>query len=81
VETSALLFENKTVAGFHLGEMMAARPDRVAPSMAALMRLTQEGRLRPIVGQSFPLERAAEAHRRLGARETFGKLLLLPQSA
>src|SRR5262249_52105813 len=56
VQTSALLFENKTVAGFHLGELMAARPDLIAPSMAALMRLTQEARLRPSVARPFPSE-------------------------
>jgi NADPH:quinone reductase-like Zn-dependent oxidoreductase len=52
----------------------------IAPSMAELLRLTSEGRLRPIIGQTFPLDQAAEAHRRLGQRETFGKLLLLPKS-
>jgi NADPH:quinone reductase len=81
VQTSALLFENKTVAGFHLGELMAARPDLLAPSLAELLRLTSEGRLRPTIGQTFPLDQAAEAHRRLGQRETFGKLLLVPKMA
>jgi NADPH2:quinone reductase len=35
------------------------------------------GRLRPLIGQTFPLERAAEAHAAIEARETVGKTLLL----
>ncbi|ROO86327.1 NADPH2:quinone reductase [Actinocorallia herbida] len=36
------------------------------------------GRLRPVIGQLLPLERAADAHRALEARATVGKTLLLP---
>jgi NADPH:quinone reductase len=35
------------------------------------------GRLRPVIGQTFPLERAADAHAAIGARQTIGKTLLL----
>lgn len=34
------------------------------------------GKLRPIIGQTFPLERAAEAHAAIEARATIGKTLL-----
>ncbi|GAA3198696.1 zinc-binding dehydrogenase [Nonomuraea roseoviolacea] len=36
-----------------------------------------EGRLRPSIGATYPLERAADAHRALAARTTVGKSLLL----
>ncbi|GAA2418820.1 zinc-binding dehydrogenase [Nonomuraea africana] len=36
------------------------------------------GRLRPAIGQTFPLERAADAHAAIGARRTLGKTLLIP---
>ena len=36
------------------------------------------GRLRPTVGQTFPLERAAEAHAAIEARAAIGKTLLIP---
>lgn len=35
------------------------------------------GRIRPVVGQTFPLERAADAHAAIEARDTVGKTLLL----
>lgn len=35
------------------------------------------GRLRPVVGQTFPLERAAAAHAAIEARRTLGKTLLV----
>jgi NADPH2:quinone reductase len=35
------------------------------------------GRLRPVIGQSYPLERAADAHRGLEGRTALGKTLLM----
>ncbi len=35
------------------------------------------GRLRPVIGQRFPLERAAEAHAAIESRATLGKTLLI----
>ncbi|MFC7648683.1 zinc-binding dehydrogenase [Streptosporangium lutulentum] len=35
------------------------------------------GRIRPVIGQTFPLERAADAHAAIEARDAVGKTLLL----
>jgi NADPH2:quinone reductase len=35
------------------------------------------GRIRPVIGQTFPLEHAANAHRAIEARDVVGKTLLL----
>jgi NADPH2:quinone reductase len=35
------------------------------------------GRIRPVIGQTFPLERAADAHAAIEARAVIGKTLLL----
>ncbi|MGS2616133.1 zinc-binding dehydrogenase [Micromonospora sp. LZ34] len=60
-------------------------PDRGAPSADEVRALGEEalalaaaGRLRPIVGQTYPLVEAAQAHRAIEARATTGKTLLIP---
>ncbi len=35
------------------------------------------GLIRPVIGQTFPLERAADAHRAIEARAVIGKTLLV----
>lgn len=56
------------------GSYWFVRPD--ADELAALARLVDEGRLTVHVEQTFPLERAADAHRIVEARHTRGKLAL-----
>jgi NADPH2:quinone reductase len=41
------------------------------------LREASEGRLAPVIGQRFPLDRAADAHAAIAARETIGKTLLI----
>jgi NADPH:quinone reductase-like Zn-dependent oxidoreductase len=36
----------------------------------------EDGTLRPLLDSVFPLERAADAHRRMGANENVGKIVL-----
>ncbi len=43
-----------------------------------VMGLVAEGKLKPVIHRSFPLAEAAEAHRVVGSREIFGKVVLLP---
>ena len=49
---------------------LAARPE--------LARLAGEGRLRVVVSETYPLARAAEAHRAIMAGHTKGKIALIP---
>ena len=68
---------NQSVVGYYLmtamevPELMAATRDRLAKALAA-------GKLRVVIGEKAPLEEAAEVHRRLLARQTQGKLVLIP---
>lgn len=51
--------------------------DEVRELMSLALAKAVEGRLRPVIGATFPLERAADAHRALAARAVVGKALLL----
>ncbi|MDR8413576.1 zinc-binding dehydrogenase [Nonomuraea sp. 3-1Str] len=60
-------------------------PDGGVPTPAQIRALAEEalahaaaGRLRPIIGQTYPLSEAAQAHRAIEARATIGKTLLVP---
>ncbi|WP_165978366.1 zinc-binding dehydrogenase [Actinomadura darangshiensis] len=44
----------------------------------AALRQAAAGRLRPVIGQTYPLEQAADAHTAIEARAALGKTLLLP---
>ena len=49
----------------------------VAAIEARVMPLLREGRIKPLMDSSFPLEKAADAHRRMEASEHIGKIVLL----
>lgn len=72
-----LMNENRAVAGFNLGHLWK-RPDLVRGAMDALVALWRGGKIKPHVDSTFPLERAADAHRRIEERKNVGKVVLVP---
>jgi NADPH:quinone reductase len=48
----------------------------VAAIEAKVMPLLQEGRVKPLMDSTFPLEKAADAHRRMETSEHIGKIVL-----
>lgn len=47
-------------------------------ALTKLIELAAHGELRPVIDRELPLEQAADAHRAIEARETFGKVVLIP---
>ncbi|WP_410765148.1 quinone oxidoreductase family protein [Haloferax sp. DFSO60] len=77
-DTTRLLFENKSVIGFHLGNAMQKRPESVLGAVPKLSSLLADGKLEVVVGETFDLEDAAEAHQYVEDRKSVGKVVLEP---
>jgi NADPH2:quinone reductase len=53
-------------------------PEELRGASAEALARAVAGELTPVIGQTYPLARAADAHRDIEARTTLGKTLLLP---
>jgi NADPH:quinone reductase len=70
------LLKGCAIVGVFWGDFARREPARLAESAAQLTRWFGEGRLRPHISATFPLERAAEALALLAARRVAGKIVL-----
>ncbi|TMM03163.1 MAG: NADPH:quinone oxidoreductase family protein [Actinobacteria bacterium] len=75
IATNRLLLRNVSLIGVGLGALTTTLPDLLAETVAELRRLLERG-LRPVVGGTVPLERGADAVRRLEDRTAQGKIVL-----
>jgi NADPH2:quinone reductase len=77
IEVSAgeLMRGSSAVIGFWLVHCLGSAA-MSGDVLARLFELVLEGRLTPVIGETYPLADAAQAHRDLAARTTTGKLLL-----
>jgi NADPH2:quinone reductase len=78
LDPALLVGRNTGVHGFSLGRLMRHRPDVVQQAARDLLRMWEHGMLRPVVGATFPLADAAEAHRLIEERRSTGKVVLVP---
>ncbi|MQA00074.1 MAG: zinc-binding dehydrogenase [Dehalococcoidia bacterium] len=76
IPANHLLVKDASALGLSLGQLRRHRPVAVAAAMEELLRWYAEGRLHPLVSQTFPLGRATEALALLQARRSTGKLVL-----
>jgi NADPH2:quinone reductase len=76
VKVNRLLLGNTEVIGAGWGAYAMAKPDYVREVSAALLGLIESGAVRPVVGERFPLERAADALKALETRRATGKIVL-----
>jgi NADPH:quinone reductase len=71
-----LMYKNQAVIGYWLTAQMS-RPDHIARAVMELIQYLIGGKLEIIVGQTFPLAAAAEAHKAIAERKTTGKVVLV----
>jgi NADPH:quinone reductase len=70
------LLKGASVVGVFWGDFARREPKRFAASVGQLTKWFSEGRLKPHVSQTLPLEKAAEALKIMAARQVKGKLVL-----
>ena len=78
VDPGRLMGRSAAVIGFWLIHV-AQRPELLAAAVTDLLQLIAAGELRAVVGATYPLAAAADAHRALLDRSSTGKLVLDPQ--
>jgi NADPH2:quinone reductase len=81
VRVNRLLLKNTEVVGAGWGAYVMSKPELNREVGAQIARMVADGAVRPIVGERFPLERAAEALRLLDERRATGKIVLEVESA
>jgi NADPH2:quinone reductase len=78
LDPAPLVGRNLGMQGFYLGRLMRHNPELVREAIDELLELWTSGAIKPLVGASFPLERAAAAHELIESRGHVGKVVLVP---
>ena len=76
IKANHLLVKNIDVIGFWWGAYFQKAPDAVAASLARLMGWAAEGKIVPLVSDTFPLERAADGLALIRDRKATGKIVV-----
>jgi NADPH:quinone reductase len=78
LDTAIMVGRNLSLFGFYLGRLMKLRPELVRDAAVELVALWESGAVKPLVGATFPLERAGDAHSLIEQRKSVGKVVLVP---
>jgi len=76
IDVSKLLGKRQQI----IGSTLRARPNEEKAAIVAAFVARFGGRVRPVIDRVYPLEQAAEAHRRMASNENFGKIVLRTSS-
>jgi NADPH2:quinone reductase len=79
VQPAALMAHSTAVTGLWLAHCLRDPERLMRRQVASLLEMAADGRLRAVVGGTYPLAEAERAHRDLLARRTTGKLVLDPK--
>jgi NADPH:quinone reductase len=78
LDPAPLVGRNLGLQGFYLGRLMRHNPELVREAIGELVGLWSSGAVRPLIGATFPLSRAGEAHELIESRKHVGKVVLVP---
>jgi NADPH2:quinone reductase len=71
------LLKSCQVVGVFWGEFIRRFPDIHSANVAALMKLYEDGKIKPAVTERYPLARGGDAIAKLGARASRGKIVVM----
>lgn len=71
-----LMSDNRAVMGYNIWTLARSKPEWFREDMAAVLKLWEDGKIRPLVGKVLPLAQAREAQRLMQTSEVAGKLVL-----
>jgi NADPH2:quinone reductase len=77
INPAVLMGGSKTITGFWLSHCFG-RKELMNDVISELFQLVVNGKLHPVIGATYPLSKAADAHRAMLARQTTGKIALDP---
>jgi NADPH2:quinone reductase len=76
--TNHVLVKNYSVVGMHWGLYTRVMPDLVRSTHEDLVDLYEAGEIDPLISETVTFERLPEALKMLGARGTYGKIIVRP---
>jgi NADPH2:quinone reductase len=77
VHPGALMHGSKTISGFWLANCFGKK-ELLNDVIDELFKLIADGKLKPVIGATYPLSNATDAHKAMLARQTTGKIALDP---
>ncbi|WP_138423573.1 NADPH:quinone oxidoreductase family protein [Maritimibacter alexandrii] len=76
IPANHLLVKNLNIMGYYWGGYNRFKPEVLTDSMATLIRWYDEGKLKPHVGATLPLEQAGDAYELMRSRKSTGKVVV-----
>jgi NADPH2:quinone reductase len=76
VKANYLLVKNIAVLGLQISDYRDHHPQAMRRAMGELFDLYAQGKLKPLVSKTYPLDRFADAFAAIAARKAIGKLAL-----
>ena len=77
IPANIVMVKNVDILGLNYGNYRMHRPDVLTQSFAILMEWYKEGKIKPFVSETFPLEKAADAITHVMKRRALGKVVVV----